>query len=217
MKKTCARLGSALLATVLLLSIIPAASAIGVETRSPDDFVDLDLNAWYANAVTYTLEHGILNGTGPDTFSPEDTLTRAMAVQMIYAMDGKPNTGFHTYGDVSPDAWYNRAVAWANVKQIMYGYQEGRFVPDDPITREQLALILYKYAQMYHYNTLVRADLSAFADGDSVSPWAAESMSWAVASGLMSGRTGNLLAPTGTATRAEIAQIMMNFCVKVAL
>ena len=215
MKKTCVRLCSALLAAVLLLGLIPAALAIGVETRSPDDFVDLDPNAWYAKAAAYTLEHGILNGTGPDTFSPEDTLTRAMAVQMLYAMDGKPNIGSHTYGDVSYDAWYDDAVAWAGSKQIMYGYQEGRFFPDDPITREQLSLILFNYAKLYRCNILPRSDLSSFADGDTTSAWAEQAMSWAVASGLMSGREGNMLYPASSASRAEIAQIMMNFCLNV--
>ena len=215
MKKTCARLGSTLLAAALMLSLTPAAFAIGVESKSPDDFVDLDPNAWYAQAAAYTLEHGILSGTGPDTFSPEDTLTRAMAVQMVYAMDGKPNVGSHTYGDVSYDAWYDDAVAWAASKKIMYGYQEGRFFPDDPITREQLSLILFNYAKLYHYNTLVRGDLSSFADGDTTSDWAKTSMSWAVASGLMSGREGNMLSPRSSASRAEIAQIMTNFCLNV--
>lgn len=215
MKKTCARLGSTLLAAALMLSLTPAAFAIGVESKSPDGFVDLDPNAWYAQAAAYTLEHGILSGTGPDTFSPEDTLTRAMAVQMVYAMDGKPNMGSHTYGDVSHDAWYDDAVAWAASKNIMYGYQEGRFFPDDPITREQLSLILFNYAKLYHYNTLVRSDLSSFADGDTTSDWAKTSMSWAVASGLMSGREGNMLSPRSSASRAEIAQIMTNFCLNV--
>ena len=215
MKKTCARLGRSLLAAALLLSLTPAAFAIGVESKSPADFVDLDPNAWYAQAAAYTLEHGILSGTEPDTFSPEETLTRAMAVQMVYAMDGKPNIGSHTYGDVDPDAWYNDAVAWACSKHVMYGYQEGRFFPDEPITREQLSLILYNYAKLYHYNTLVRSDLSAFADGDTTSSWAEQSMSWAVASGLMTGREGNMLHPGSSASRAEIAQIMTNFCLNV--
>ena len=186
-----------------------------MESKSPDDFVDLDPNAWYAPAAAYTLEHGILSGTGPDTFSPEDTLTRAMAVQMVYAMDGKPNVGSHTYGDVAYDAWYDDAVAWAASKNIMYGYQEGRFFPDDPITREQLSLILFNYAKLYHYNTMTRSDLSSFADGDTTSDWAKTSMSWAVASGLMSGREGNMLHPGSCASRAEIAQIMTNFCLNV--
>lgn len=215
MKKNCVRLGSTVIAAALLLSLTPASLAIGVETKSPDDFVDLDPNAWYAQAAAYTLEHGILSGTGPHTFSPEETLTRAMAVQMVYAMDGKPNMGSHTYGDVSPDAWYDDAVAWANSKHIMYGYQEGRFFPDDPITREQLSLILFNYAKLYHYDTLDRSDLSSFADGDTTSSWAEQSMSWAVASGLISGREGNMLSPRSSASRAEIAQIMTNFCLNV--
>lgn len=215
MKKNCARLGRCLLAAALMLSLTPASLAIGVETKSPDDFVDLDPNAWYAQAAAYTLEHGILSGTGPDTFAPEETLTRAMAVQMVYAMDGKPNIGSHTYGDVSPDAWYNDAVAWAAAKQVMYGYQEGRFFPDEPITREQLSLLLFNYAELYHCETLIRSDLSSFADGDTISSWAEQSMSWAVASGLMSGREGNMLAPRSSASRAEIAQIMTNFCLNV--
>lgn len=203
------RIWSALLSTALLLSLLPmGASAAGSVL---DQYNDLSPDAWYAQAVEYVLENGIMSGTSQHTFSPNATVTRGMAVQMIYAMAGKPNIGSHTYEDVRHGDWYYDAVAWATNKQIMYGYQEGRFVPGDPITREQLALVLYNYALSFRYDIRPQADLSTFADGNSVSSWAEEAMIWSVGSGLLSGREGNRLNPGSSATRAEVAQIMMKF------
>ena len=112
--------------------------------------------------------------------------------------------------------WYDKAASWAQSKGIITGYEDGRFGPNDPLTREQLALILYNYAKSEGYGTSAKADLSKFADGTSTSPWAQQAMSWAVGEGLLSGRGVNMLYPTGTATRAEVAQIMMNFCENIA-
>ena len=204
-------------ALAVCLALLPAFSlqSRAVTLVSPASglaFTDVSPDAWYREAVEYVVDRNIMSGTSADTFSPDTTLTRAMLVQLVYAMDGKPNIGSHTFGDVTHDAWYDKAVAWANTRQVMTGYGEGRFMPDNLITREQIALILYNYAKLHSFDTRPRADLSAYADGDSVSSWAQEAMTWIVGAGIFSGRDGNLLDPSGNSTRAEIAQILMNLC-----
>lgn len=179
-------------------------------------FADVSASAWYYSAVSYVVDEGIMSGTGTNTFSPNATLTRGMVAQMLYAMSGKPNQGSNTYGDVASGAWYAKAVSWVSSKGIMTGYGEGRFAPETPVTREQLALILFNYAKLQGYDTSASSSLSAFPDGASVASWAQQAMSWAVAEGLFSGRDGSMLTPAGTATRAEIAQIFMQFCKNVA-
>ena len=175
-------------------------------------FSDVSASAWYAEAVAYVASRGLMSGTGADTFSPEDTLTRAMTAQILYAMEGKPNIGSINYGDVTYLDWYCDAVAWAGAKGIMTGYGEGRFGPNIAITREQVALIFLNYANLHEYDTKVSSDLSAFSDGDSVSSWAAQAAAWAVGAGILSPRESGLLEPGAPATRAEIAQGLMQFC-----
>ena len=196
------------------------ASFARIETSSPvipsASFTDVSAGVWYYNAVNYVVTEGIMSGTGSNTFSPNASLTRGMAAQMLYAMAGKPSQGSSSYTDVSASAWYADAVAWVSAKGVMTGYGAGLFAPDTPVTREQLALILFNYAKLQGYDTSASSSLSVFADGASVASWAQQAMSWAVAEGLFSGRDGNMLAPAGTATRAEIAQIFMQFCSNVA-
>lgn len=189
-----------------------------IEVTSPVDiFLDVDPTAWYYNAVKYAVENGLMSGTGTYTFEPNTTLSRGMIAQMLYALEGKPSVSAGGYfNDVPATAWFAKAAAWAQSKGIITGYDNGNFGPNDPLTREQLALILYNYAKSKGYNTNTAGNLSQFIDGLSTSVWAQEGMAWAVGAGLLSGRDGNMLCPTGTATRAEVAQIMMNFCENVA-
>ena len=182
-----------------------------------DSFLDVNTGAWYYDAVKYAVENGLMSGTGTYTFEPNTTLSRGMIAQMLYALEGKPSvSSANNFTDVSSSDWYDKAASWAQSKGIITGYEDGRFGPNDPLTREQLALILYNYAKSEGHSTSTKADLSKFADGTSTSPWAQQAMSWAVGEGLLSGRGVNMLYPTGTATRAEVAQIMMNFCENVA-
>lgn len=189
-----------------------------VKEESPvDAFLDIDSEAWYYDGVKYAVENGLMSGTGADTFGPNTTLSRAMIAQMLYALEGKPIvSAANRFPDVSDQDWYAKAASWAQSKGIMTGYGDGRFGPNDSLTREQLALILYNYDQSKGYDTSARADLSQYVDGSSTSAWAQTAMAWAVGEGLLSGRDANMLAPTGTATRAEVAQIMMNFCENTA-
>lgn len=194
-------------------------SAFFVPQSAPAEsisFTDVNDSAWYADAVYYVANRGIMSGTEPGVFSPDETFTRAMTAQVLYAMEGKPNIGTINYGDVTFEDWYCSAVAWASAKRVMTGYGEGRFGPENPITREQVALIFLNYANLHEYNTTAVGDLSAFSDGDSVSSWATQAVTWAVGTGILSAREGNLLAPGEPATRAEIAQSLMQFCEVVA-
>lgn len=189
-----------------------------VTEESPvDAFLDIDSEAWYYDGVKYAVENGLMSGTGADTFGPNTILSRGMIAQMLYALEGKPSVSApNRFPDVSDQDWYAKAAIWAQSKGIMTGYGDGRFGPNDSLTREQLALILYNYAQSKGYDTSAKADLSQYVDGSSTSAWAQTAMAWAVGEGLLSGRGANMLAPTGTATRAEVAQIMMNFCENTA-
>lgn len=180
-------------------------------------FSDVAEDDWYYDAVAYVAENGIMSGTDGSRFSPNGTLTRAMLSQILYAMEDKPAvSGAATFSDVAAGAWYSDAVNWTAAQGIVAGMGENSFAPDAPVTREQLSLILYGYARYKGYDISASVSLSGYADRDSVAVWAADSMGWAVSEGLISGRPGGYLDPAGTATRAEVAQILMNFCEDLA-
>ena len=178
------------------------------------DFTDVQPGDWFHEAVQYVSANGIMSGVGNRKFEPHSQLSRAMVAQILYNQAGKPRTittaGF---ADVPADAWYAKAVSWAVKEGITTGYSSTAFGPNDPVTREQLAVFLYRYAQSRGPAAAPAGDwLSGFADQGSVSAYAREAMNWAVSKGLLNGRDGNLLAPQGTATRAEAAAILMRYC-----
>ena len=178
----------------------------GGQTQTPQTtFADVPASAWYCDAVEYVYENGLMSGVSGGRFAPNDTLTRAMLVQTLYAMEGRPAAASAGFADVASGDWYASAVNWAAANGVV-----------NALTREQLALILYRFAQYKGYDVTGTSDLAAYADGSSVSGWAAEAMGWAVDAGLISGVGGNQIAPTGTASRAQVAQILMNFCENVA-
>ena len=179
-------------------------------------FRDVDEDAWYHEAVDYALDNGLMSGVSDREFAPGSTLTRAMVAQMLYSLEGKPAAGRADFADVAEGAWYADAISWAASEGIVSGYGD-TFGPNDPITREQLALILYGYAQMKEYDTTQGGmSIREFSDYTSISGWALEGLDWAVNAGLLSGKGNNTLAPTAGATRAEVAQIFMMFCQEVA-
>lgn len=189
----------------------------GGQTQTPQTtFADVPASAWYCDAVEYVYENGLMSGVSGGRFAPNDTLTRAMLVQTLYAMEGRPAAASAGFADVASGDWYASAVNWAAANGVVSGVSETGFGPNNALTREQLALILYRFAQYKGYDVTGTSDLAAYADGSSVSGWAAEAMGWAVDAGLISGVGGNQIAPTGTATRAQVAQILMNFCENVA-
>lgn len=153
-----------------------------------------------------------MNGTGDNQFSPNATITRGMIVTILYRMEGEPATVGEKFSDVAADQYYADAAAWASANGIVEGYSNDIFGPDDPVTREQLATILYRYMQYKGYAADANGNLALFADGASVSDYAVKAMKWAVGIGLIKGTDGNRLAPRGTATRAEAATMFMRFC-----
>jgi|GEM_PF-4471555 len=185
------------------------------EASAPSDaFADVPAGAWYREAVDYVAERGLMNGTSADRFSPNVTTTRAMIVTTLYRLAGEPAANGKTvFDDVAADSWYAKAVAWAAANGIAMGYGDGRFGPDDRITREQFAAIMYRYASLKGYDTSVGQDTNilSYDDAFAVSRWAMEAMQWACGAGLISGRTATTLAPGGEATRAEAAAILMRF------
>ena len=167
---------------------------------------------WYYDAVGYVAQHGLMNGTATGRFSPNASTTRGMIVTILYSMAGKPDTGSALFQDVAPDAWYAEAVAWAANNGIVSGYSDASFGPDDPITREQLVAILYRYAQHMQYDVSARSNLSRFNDANQLATYATDSMSWALAEGLITGMSSDVLAPQDGAVRAQVAVILMSFC-----
>ncbi|HIY05816.1 MAG TPA: S-layer homology domain-containing protein [Candidatus Evtepia faecigallinarum] len=174
-------------------------------------FTDVSTNDWFYEAVAYAYENGMMNGVAEDRFAPASNLTRGMITQVLYNLEGNPPAGSGSFTDVADGQWYADAVNWAAANDIVGGYGNGKFGPENNITREQMAQILYNYAIFKGYDVSAQGDLSAFSDGAKTSDWALTAMQWAVGTGLLQGYNGNL-NPTGTATRAEVAQIFMNFC-----
>ena len=178
-------------------------------------FTDVAADAWYAEAVSYAVEKGLMTGTSSTTFSPEMTFTRSMMAQILYNLECKPSLDNeilgYPYADVAGDTWYADAVYWARLKGLISGYSDEKFGPNDSITREQLVSILYRYASYQQQDVSAAADLSVFSDAEYISPWAADSLKWAVAEGILSGKGNGQLDPTGTASRGEVAQMFWNY------
>lgn len=180
-------------------------------------FVDVADSDWYADAVQYVFANGLMAGTSDTTFSPNATTTRAMIVTILYRLEGTPAvTGTTAFTDVAAGQYYADAVAWAAQNGIVSGTSATTFSPDGVITREQMAAILYRYAQHKGYDVTAKADLSVFTDAAQVSTYATDAMAWANASGLISGTSATTLSPAGSATRAQVATILMRFCENIA-
>lgn len=176
------------------------------------NFTDVKESDWFFKGVEYVVDKGIMSGVSENEFAPSGKLTRAMLVQMLYNMESRPACDAeNAFMDVPVGQWYTDAVIWANDAKIVSGMGEGLFAPNMEITREQMVVMLYNYAKYKGYDVTASADLSAFADTASVSAWAQPAMQWAVAEGYISGMGDNQLAPQGTATRAEIASVIMRF------
>lgn len=176
------------------------------------NFTDVNESDWFFKGVEYVVDKGIMSGVSENEFAPSGKLTRAMLVQMLYNMESRPACDAeNAFIDVPVGQWYTDAVIWANDAKIVSGMGEGLFAPNMEITREQMVAMLYNYAKYKGYDVTASADLSAFADTASVSAWAQPAMQWAVAEGYISGMGDSQLAPQGTATRAEIASVIMRF------
>ncbi|TVX99036.1 S-layer homology domain-containing protein [Cohnella terricola] len=182
---------------------------------SGSSFADVDKKDWFFDAVAYVRQNGLMSGISETTFSPHLTANRAMIVTVLYRMAGNPHvTGENTFTDVPSGTWYTDAIKWATQNGIVSGYGNNSFGIDDAVTREQLVALLYRYAQYKNLDITATGDLSGFADKDKISAWATDAMKWAVGKGLISGKGNGNLDPSGTATRAEIAAILMRFLIQ---
>lgn len=188
-------------------------------TLVSNGFADIS-GHWAKDAILYAASKGLMNGTSANAFSPDMNLSRSMIAQILYSLEGKPALAQadleKKFSDVASDAWYANAVYWAQSKGIISGYGDGAFGPNDPVTREQLAAILSSYSKFKGMDVASKGSLSAFPDGASASSWAVQSLTWAVEKGLLSGMGDGTLNPTGTASRGQVAQIMMTYLEKVA-
>ena len=178
--------------------------------QKPVEFADVPKNAWYVGAVEYAVQNGLMNGVGGDQFNPEGSMTRAMLVTVLWRFEGEPEAGKNTFSDVPNGQWYTDAVAWAAANGVVNGVGNNRFDPEGKITREQMATILYRYAEKKGIDTGKRAELGAFPDAKQVSAYAKDPVQWAVAEKIINGSDGKLL-PQGDATRAQVATILMRF------
>ncbi len=176
-------------------------------------FKDCDPKAWYHDGVHFCLEKGYMVGVKEDRFGPSTALSRAMIVTMLWRMEGSPVVNYAmSFEDVAEDQWYTEAIRWAQSTGIVTGYKDSRFGPKDNVSREQLSAILMRYSEFKGIEVMERADLAAFADVESISSWATDSVQWAVGAGIINGRSATKLAPTGNATRAEAACMLQRVC-----
>jgi|GEM_PF-1909863 len=176
-------------------------------------YADVSSDTWYEQAVKYVDYHNYMRGTSATEFLPEDTMTRAMIVTVLWRIENEPKSfdAIAEYDDIDAQAWYAQAVRWATSKNIVRGYSEDVFGPDDMLTREQLAQILMNYANSKQLDTRMQADLTSYLDEEEIADWAFEAVSWANAQGVLTGTTGDVLAPKDSATRAQVAAIIMRF------
>ena len=176
-------------------------------------FTDADRAAWYHDGVHYCVEHGLMIGTSQTTFAPNTVTTRGMIAIILWRLEGSPIVGSPMdYDDVKAENWYGEAVRWADSAGVVTGYGNGKFGPNDTITREQMATMLWRYAG----SPKVDGSLSAFTDGAQTSSWAQSAMIWAVEQGLITGVGNDRLEPRGQATRAQAATILMRFAQDMA-
>ena len=203
------RLLSLALALCLVCSLLPGTALAAGE----NPFTDVPASHWAHDEVTYVYENDLMNGTSSTHFSPDARTTRAQVVTVLYRLAGQPAADWaNPFWDVPASAWFHDAVTWAWENDITGGVSSTHFGAGNAVTREQLATFLYRYAQDQGYDTSARADLSGYSDAGLVSSYATEALSWANATGLITGTTGTTLSPQGSATRAQVATILSRFC-----
>lgn len=198
------RLGTLFLTLALILGLCSAALAAVEDTG----FSDVDADAWCADAVEYVRDNGLMSGTSDTTFSPNGTMTRAMLAAVLYRMAGSPAvSGSDSFTDTADGTWYADAILWASGEGVMSGYGGGLFGANDPVNREQIAAILWRYAG----SPTAFGVAVPYADEASISAYAVSAAAWARENGIINGIDGNRFAPKSNATRAQVAAILMNY------
>ena len=194
---------SVFLSAVMIFSM----SSVSFAAVGDNVFADVNGNAWYAEAVQYVNDNGIMSGTGNNEFSPQENTSRAALAAVLYRAEGSPAIDVQNeFADVDSDAWYTDAVSWASAEGIISGYGNGLFGINDPVTREQIAAILWRYA-----GSPDTASSENFADESSISSYAVNAVDWVRNNNIMSGKENNMFDPDGYATRAEIAMVLFHF------
>jgi|GEM_PF-5838794 len=187
----------------------PGGAGGGSGQAAGNPFRDVAAGDWYYSAVIHCYTRNYFKGTAADAFSPKVTMTRAMFAVVLHRIAGEPKAaGGSSFTDVAAGQWYSDAIAWASGKGILEGYGGGLFGLNDPVTREQMAVIFWKYMGKPAADA---SALSGFSDAKNVSPWAKDAMAWAIGAGLLGGRGGGILDPGSGANRAEVAQIVLNY------
>ena len=171
-------------------------------------YADVAANQWFYAAVQYVSENKLMNGVAENAFGPDIHTTRGMLVTILHRMEGEPQAGEHSFTDVAEDKYYADAVAWAAENDIVNGYSDTVFAPEKAMSREEMAVVLYRYAQYKGWDVSAQGDLSRYTDSESVSAWSAEAMTWAVGAKVMNGMDGRL-APQGDALRSQTATVLM--------
>lgn len=216
------RMAALLLALVLCAGAAPHARAAG----SLESYADLDRNAWYAPGIRFCLKNGLMNGYGNRIriFEPNKPMTRAQFVTILWRIAGEPRAGLEMqYNDIPEGQWYTEAARWALAEDVMSGYTAATFAPEDPITREQIAVLLWRFAQWLNGPIPAVADASYadYGDRGEVSAYAREAMEWACALGIITGyrddRGEVWLMPWGNSSRAVVATMLMRFCLDLGL
>lgn len=215
--------------TFIMPSTNVTVKALFSEAASQDGenlpFIDVNKGDWFFESIAYAYKNGLMNGISATIFSPNAETTRGMIVTILYRLEGSPAVGGSAsdklsadtgYTDVAAGKWYTDAVAWAGGNGIVKGYSDGTFRPNDKITRQELAAMLYRYSQFKGYDISKMNELSAYTDKNEIGSWAMDSLKWANAQGLVKGRTETTIAPRGNATRAEAAAMLMRFAENVA-
>lgn len=175
-------------------------------------FTDVGKDDWFYNAVTYAYNNHLFSGISDTIFAPNGTMTRAMLVTVLYSYDKPPkSTAANPFSDVPDDAWYANAVIWAADNSIVAGIGEGQFAPNNNITREQVAAILYRFAKDYKGFDVSNTSELAFNDNDDIAVYAQNAVKWCVANKIITGMDGNRFEPLGSATRAQVAAMMQRF------
>ena len=188
---------------------LPTAPALPNQPDLPLPFLDVPAGYWCYDEVRYIYQAGLMNGTSATAFSPSATTTRGMIVTIFHRLEGSPEAPAPAFPDVRADFYYAQPIAWAEANGIVTGYEDGTFGPEDNITREQLAAILYRFARYKGWDTGAGVSLDRFPDAARISPYAVQPIAWAVGEGLISGMANGTMSPGGTATRAEAATILM--------
>ena len=201
--KNLKQLGALFLTMALALVLaVPAFAAVG-----DTGFSDVDANAWYAEAVMYCKEHNLMAGTGNNQFAPESNLTRAQLATVLYRIEGTPAvTGTDAFTDTPDGAWYGDAVLWASQQELIGGYGGGLFGPNDPVTREQMTTILWRYA-----GSPMAGEAGNYTDTASIAAYAVSAVNWASANNIVRPVSSGTFAPKSNATRAQVADALMNY------